>query len=373
MTTQAGSLLVCLPSTGFGGHERMLIRILTALSERIAIPVHVVCGSHPELLAELSKAANITFRIGYQASEGRRMSMLRSLVSTYRAISSSSGRVVLFAPGSVHVQRLHLLLAKLLGRRVAAYVPMCFPASIMGYRRSAQTDFITRVLGRSVDLWITITRAQQELLQRHFRFTHRIQIVPNVAMTVSAVTRATPTQGTPTQGCLQVVFLGRYDGWQKGLDWICRGLQESHDRWACQICFHFFGAGAFRHELERMAARYTLGEITVSGWTDAATALSRADLLLMPSRFEGFPLVFIEAAKAGVPILSSKFPGAHELLGEGAWVEFGDTYGLVSGLLRMKEKSVRQKVSAIQKACIEAQSQPGMFEFAVSELAQHLQ
>jgi len=122
-----------------------------------------------------------------------------------------------------------------------------------------------------------------------------------------------------------------------------------------------------------MAALYTPGEITVGGWTDSATAFSGADLLLVPSRFEGFPLVFIEAANAGVPILSTTFSGARELLGDGAWVEFGDTHGLVSALLRMTEVAVRQKVARIQKACLEAQSSPRMFDFAVSELAQRLQ
>lgn len=348
----------------------MLVRILNSLSARIATPISLVCDDIPELLAELKKAPQVTVRIGYRTAAGGTMTSLRSLASTARAIWSSRERIVLFAPGSVHVQRLHFVLAKLMGRRVIAYVPMCFPASTMGYRRAVATDFITRMLGRSIDLWITITCAQQELLQGHFRFHKPVCVVPNAMDNLTVVTSQAPSL---KDGRLRVVFLGRYDGWQKGLDWLYRGLQESHEQWARQARFLFFGQGAYRRELEKLAARFKPGDITVNSWTDSSTAFSEADLLLMPSRFEGFPLVFVEAASAGIPILSTSFPGAHALLGEGAWVEFGDTQGLVSALLKMTDEKVRKTVASIQRASLEAQSKPSTFDLAVTDLSQKLQ
>lgn len=369
MGTRAGIILVCLPTTVFGGHERMLVRILTALSERISDPIVVVCADIPELLAELRKAPRIGVRIGYGPGSSL-TAKLWAVVSTLRAMMSTGGRLVVFAPGSIHVGRQHVLLAKLLGRRVAVYVPMCFTGSVMGYRRAAVADGLTRTVGRTVDLWITISRAQQELLEKYFGIRKPVHLVPNVAVAGQTTKVAAPRRG---DGRLQVVFLGRYDAYQKGLDWLSRALEESHDRWTGRMCFQFFGEGGFRRDLEQLATMCRPGEVTVSGWTESSTVLAGANLLLLPSRFEGFPLVFIEAAKAGVPILSSSFAGAHELLGEGAWVKFGDTDGLISALLRMTEEKVRQDVATIQKARLEAQSMPRIFDQAVAELAQRLQ
>jgi glycosyltransferase involved in cell wall biosynthesis len=366
MSQRGERLLVCLPSQVFGGHERMLVRILTALSDRIPAPIVVVCADIPELLAELGKAPRIAVRIGY-GTERRRMDKLHSVISTFRAVTSTGGRMVLLAPGSVHTARHHLLAAKLAGRKVAAYVPLCFPASVLGFK--GLTDWITRVMRGTVDLWITITGAQQELLKSHFGIRKPIQVVPNVAMAGDAATVAAPARG---DGRLQVVFLGRYDPYHKGLDWLCRALQESHEKWAGRICFQFFGDGEFRGELDKLAARCAPGDIIVKGWTESSTALAGADLLLLPSRYEGFPLVFIEAAKAGVPILSTAFFGARELLGQGAWVSFGDTHSLVSSLLRMTEETLRRDVAAVQKASLEALTKPRMFDLAVEELAQRL-
>lgn len=58
----------------------------------------------------------------------------------------------------------------------------------------------------------------------------------------------------------------------------------------------------------------------LSGLSDGAVAslLGRSMGLLMPSRAEGFGLPLIEAAAAGVPIISAPLPSARELLGDDA-------------------------------------------------------
>lgn len=368
MAQEAESILVCLPTTAFGGHERMLVRLLSALSGRVPGPIIVVCADIPELLAELRIVPSVTVRIGY--GPGRSVqAKLRAVLSTFRAMLSTGARMVLFAPGSIHVGRQHVLLAKLIGRRVAVYVPMCFAGSVMGYRRASLADWLTRVMGRIVDLWITISRAQQDLLESYFGIQKPVHVVPNVAAAGKSNPVVTSRRGG---GRLRVVFLGRYDGYQKGLDWLCQALKESHSNWTGRICFQFFGDGEFRDELIRLATTCRPGEVTVSGWTESFRALDGADLLLLPSRFEGFPLVFIEAANAGVPILSSTFAGARELLSEGASFEFGDTTGLMSALLRMTDRTAREEVAGIQKASLDAQSTPCRFDSAVSALAQDL-
>jgi glycosyltransferase involved in cell wall biosynthesis len=54
------------------------------------------------------------------------------------------------------------------------------------------------------------------------------------------------------------------------------------------------------------------------GARPAHDAFSEADLMILPSEFEGRPLVLLEALDSGVPILASDIPAHREVLGAGS-------------------------------------------------------
>lgn len=65
--------------------------------------------------------------------------------------------------------------------------------------------------------------------------------------------------------------------------------------------------------------------------------LQRADLLLLPSRFEGLPNLAVEAVACGTPVLASDIPGTREIVRADAsgWLcPVADPDGLADGLLR---------------------------------------
>ena len=55
---------------------------------------------------------------------------------------------------------------------------------------------------------------------------------------------------------------------------------------------------------------------------DMPSLMKGADLLLLPSRWEGMPYVVLEAASAGLPVIGTPVDGAREFLGEGdrGWI-----------------------------------------------------
>jgi glycosyltransferase involved in cell wall biosynthesis len=83
-----------------------------------------------------------------------------------------------------------------------------------------------------------------------------------------------------------------------------------------QLEFRFVGEGPYKPVLEaaRVADPDLSPHIILEGWRPAAVAMSGCDVLFLPSRFEGVPLVMLEAMALGRPVVASDLPGTREYL-----------------------------------------------------------
>jgi len=84
------------------------------------------------------------------------------------------------------------------------------------------------------------------------------------------------------------------------------------------------GDGEERGALERLASSLGVAaRVKFLGHrTDVPNLMKGADLLLLPSRWEGMPYVVLEAASARLPVVGTPVDGAREFLGDGqrGWV-----------------------------------------------------
>ncbi len=155
---------------------------------------------------------------------------------------------------------------------------------------------------------------------------------------LSAVSRA------ELSGPLRLLFLGRFDR-QKGLDWLLEVVR---------------GMGEDEVQLVVAGAAVTDGECVpdevppntqLRGWLSPAEVdqqIAVTDAVIVPSRWEGFGLVVIEALRQGVPALVSDRGALPEVVGagEGGVVfAFGDSNGL-QHLLRTLTRKQLQKLGA---------------------------
>ena len=104
---------------------------------------------------------------------------------------------------------------------------------------------------------------------------------------------------------LSIAFIGRHDR-QKGLDI----LLDTIVRFPLQhLDFHVVGEAVCQQRRANDAhLGSSLSNITFHGWLDREATLdllARVDAVVMPSRWEAFGLVAIEAMRAGVPVIAS--------------------------------------------------------------------
>ena len=99
---------------------------------------------------------------------------------------------------------------------------------------------------------------------------------------------------------------------QKGWDVLCRAAPRIRELCA-NAAVVIVGEGPQRPQLELLAERY--GVRLLGAHADAGAVLCAFDVLAAPSRFEGLPLVPIEALHAGVPIVGTQIEGLRDVVG----------------------------------------------------------
>ncbi|NJL56131.1 glycosyltransferase family 4 protein [bacterium] len=154
----------------------------------------------------------------------------------------------------------------------------------------------------------------------------------------------------PANGRKRIVGLARLV-YQKGFDLLIpmfAGLAERFPDWDLWI----IGEGEKRAELEALVADYRLeGRVFLPGkHSNPWPTVKAAQLFVLPSRFEGLPVVLLSALGCGVPAISFDCPsGPAEIIHDGLdglLIPPGDTAGFTAAMARlMQDEPLRQQMS----------------------------
>jgi glycosyltransferase involved in cell wall biosynthesis len=144
------------------------------------------------------------------------------------------------------------------------------------------------------------------------RFRVPVRVIPNPVM------HAPDARPRKPDDVHYLVSIGRLTH-QKGFDVLLQGfglLAAKHPDWKLVI----YGEGPDRSSLEELRLKSRCSkQISLPGLTkDSMQALRQADLFVLPSRFEGYPNVLLEALACGLPVVATACPGATaEILANG--------------------------------------------------------
>ena len=147
-----------------------------------------------------------------------------------------------------------------------------------------------------------------------------IGIAPKKVVTVlngiidhpSSPTLCTQDDQRPAGAPRRILFIGRLDR-QKGVDVLLAALAG----WEQQACVRIIGSSVVG---DQAALRCDRPGVTMLGWCDdrqIREQLAWADCIAIPSRWEGFGLVALEAMRAGRAVVASNVGGLPEVIEHG--------------------------------------------------------
>ncbi|MGI9659140.1 MAG: glycosyltransferase family 4 protein, partial [Gaiellaceae bacterium] len=317
----------------FGGAEAYLARIVEGLRDEFDFTALVPDGADEQTLARLADAgASIEPVPGLARLPTRRG--LTGLVKSF-------GRL---HPGVVHVNLTDqrdgasaLFAARLRRLPSVATLNLVVPA------HDRLKERVSRTVLRRADALIAVSGAVGE-------YASRLGIEPRVVRHGLPV----PAESNDVRAKLglaaeQVVVggVGRLDH-QKGWDLLCAAAARVHDT-RPDVRFMVIGDGPERENLGRDPQSHHVE--FVGARDDAASLMAAFDVLAIPSRYEAFGLVAVEAMLSGVPVVAAAAGGLIEVVnGAGRLVPTEDPVALASSLLELVEDEDGRRSMAAQAA-----------------------
>ncbi len=121
------------------------------------------------------------------------------------------------------------------------------------------------------------------------------------------------------EGPLRVAFVGNVEP-RKGLDTLVEGVARLDEPWELTAVGRHRDDSYVRAVRQRVEATGTAGRVRLAGRLpdqDLADVLRRSHVLAVPSRYEGFGIVYLEGMSFGLPAVATTAGGARTVVEDG--------------------------------------------------------
>jgi glycosyltransferase involved in cell wall biosynthesis len=216
------------------------------------------------------------------------------------------------------------------GTRNPALVVTLHNAAAGARPRRAAWRMVVDVVARDCDVLLAVSPDLVDLLRARHRNVERALIAAPALLPSRTRDEARAGLGV-ADGTPMVFAVGRLHA-QKGFDVLIAstpGLATMRPQPVIAIA----GEGPCREELERLIASAPLDVRLLGNRDDIADLLVAADVVAMPSRWEGWPLAAAEVLAAGRPFVATAVGGLPELVADAAiLVPQGDAGALAAAI-----------------------------------------
>jgi glycosyltransferase involved in cell wall biosynthesis len=220
-----------------------------------------------------------------------------------------------FRPDIIHTN--HLFLLSALVRKHFAQLPMvttCHGTGLRQYELCPHLRRFVRRYCRRIDTIIALSADQKEAIQQ-------VYDVPADAIAVigGGYDETLFTRGPRRlAGTVQLLYAGKLNR-SKGVPWLLHSLMTIADHdWH----LHVAGGGSGPEYDRCIALMRQLGDrVTLHGYVShhrLAQLMKQAHIQVLPSFFEGLPLVLFEGLASGCRVITTELPGFRDIFGEAA-------------------------------------------------------
>jgi glycosyltransferase involved in cell wall biosynthesis len=347
-------------SREFGGHEYMTVAAIRFMSEQPNLQLSVIYYErnfrlHNEL-CEIQEGRNLTLFPLSIKSEGlpatRPLYWISRLPRLRRLIRSVAPDVVVVSQGNIEVSCLGLMAAQLAKTQKISYIPMAHGVALSSGPLAIARAIASRYLYRLPDKFITISKDARDMLTQH-GVTSEIAVVPNG---IELRPREDENRSTSrlTYGFRDdqyvIAVVGRIVFRQKGQDFLVNAIARYREQLrGIHVCV--IGEGPDEQRLRTMIGEASLQDsISILPWKHGLASLySAVDMVLIPSRFEGVPLVMLEAMWHQLPVAASNVDGMAEVLPKEWLFQGGDAASMVETVTRLRSTEQSELLAVNKK------------------------
>lgn len=324
----------------FGGHERMALTAHKALREscpELSISWIVNRRNH-RLGSELDAAGLEHLYVDFSAphrSTARSLAIGSKKIGRLAKMFRQSGAdLIVFVQGGITGSILGILAARVARMRICSYIPMAHsPRELNLHRLQRVREIVLRIVYRLIRRFITIDSQQAMRIRKAFP-NAQVIVVENVIseVTIPRTPRPDVRQHYGIPDCITLGVIARVEFAQKRQDWLVHAV--STDAFYDDKAFVLVGDGP---DSERLASKIERSphrdRMFLLGWSQNANDIySAIDVLVIPSRAEGVPLVMLEALARGIPVVGTDRDGMRSWLPESWQFPFEDISGLTRAL-----------------------------------------
>ena len=220
-----------------------------------------------------------------------------------------------FVPDIVHTH--HLWIVSKIAREVFADTPMvtsCHGTCLRQFDLCPEIGLKITGAVRKIDRILCLSNHQKAQVQEiHGVGPGKIKVV-GAGFDESRFFFSPESHSKIDKGPVEIVYAGKLSR-AKGVPWLLKSLQritESNFR------LHLAGSGSGMEKNECVALAKSMGERVVLhgalSHDKLADLMRKSHLFVLPSFFEGLPLVIMEALASGCRILTTALPGTREIL-----------------------------------------------------------
>lgn len=340
---------ICFFHSGFtlhGGIERVLSIIIRNLSEKKDVDIYCLSLNKSEPLDFYLLPSDLKLDCLFENPINMKSALVRGGIIKLVKYLKANQIDVIIACGVIFFP-LACIGGKLAGVKVISW-EHTNPAS----KNAFLFEGSSRSIGaRFSDMNVLISEDARTYYENHFRKKK------NTVIYNPADNELFKQESSYQADSLRLISVGRLSyqkNYQLLID-IAEKVLKKHDGWS----WHIYGDGEQREELEaRIAEKGLVGKVILMGTVaDLYDRYPRYAAIVMTSRYEGFPMVLIEAAAKGLPMVSFDIStGPREIIDNnvnGFLIPKGDIDGMLNKMdVLMTDKEMRARFSIEAKKTV---------------------